>query len=70
VFGRKHGSVHSCRDDDEPFWLSAAVDPEGNHVLHGRRFPRQTTALTEVLLAERKGKRTVEHAVFPVDGAP
>jgi putative transposase len=58
------------RVNDEQFWLYAAVDPETNHVLHVRLYPRRTTAITEMFLAELKRKHDVEQAEFLVDGAP
>ncbi|WP_436926972.1 IS6 family transposase [Halosimplex amylolyticum] len=58
------------RVNDEQFWLYAAVDPETNHVLHIRLYPRRTNAITEMFLVELKGKHDVESAEFLVDGAP
>lgn len=56
--------------DDERFWLYAAVDPESNHVLHVRLYPRRKTVITELFVRELREKRDVEDADFLVDSAP
>lgn len=58
------------RVNNKQFWLYAAVDPETNHVLHIRLYPRRKNAITEMFLAELKEKHDVKHAEFLVDGAP
>ena len=55
--------------NDQQFWLSAAVNPDTNKILHLRLFTTTTTALTERFLQELREKHDVDDAVFLVDGA-
>ena len=57
------------RVNDQRYRLYAAVDPATNRPFHVHLFPTGTAGITEMVLAELRGKRLVDDAVFPVDGA-
>src|SRR6056297_3379007 len=55
--------------NDEQYWLSAAVDPETNKLLHTKLRPTTTKVLAYSFLAELSEKHDVDDAVFLVDGS-
>ena len=56
--------------NDNRYWLSAAVDPATNRLLHVRLFPTRTQVLTEMFLTELREKHLLDEATFLVDKAP
>lgn len=55
--------------NDERYWLSAAVDPATNRLLHVRLYPTRTTAIAETFLAERREQHRIGEAPFLVDSS-
>jgi transposase-like protein len=55
---------------DDKYWLSAAVDPESNELLHRKREPTRINALAELFFGELREKHDVDDAVVLVDDAP
>lgn len=58
------------RRDDEQYWLSAAVDPESNELLHTALAPTRTNAIANNFFRTLREKHDVDDAVVLIDGAP
>jgi transposase-like protein len=56
--------------NDERFWLSAAVNPSTNRLLHVKLSPTRNQAIIEIFLAKLREKHLVDDALFLVDSAP